>query len=103
MSQEQLKEGAHDSLRKRFGAEVELQDEEGQAVRYRIAAELEIGEHRYAVLESDSMRDSGDIEVFKIVLEPSGEPVLETVESDEEWEQVAEAYDDLQFGSDEQP
>ena len=28
---------------------------------------------------------------------------VETVESDEEWERVAEAYDDLQFGSDEQP
>lgn len=103
MSQKPLNEGAHDSLRERYGAEVELQGEDGHAARYHIAAELEIGGQRYAVLQSDSMRKSGDIEVFRIVPEPSGEPALETVESDEEWEQVAEAYDDLQFGSDERP
>ena len=88
LSQKPLNEGASCSLRERYGAEVELQGEDGHAARYHIVAELEIGGQRYAVLQSDAMRKSGDIEVFRIVPEPPASSDLETVESDEEWEQV---------------
>ncbi len=91
------------SLNEAFGDFVELNAGEAVAGIYRILAELEIADARYAILQSDAMRKEGDIEIFRIVIGSQGEPDLETVESDEEWERVAEAYDDLQFGSDEQP
>lgn len=91
------------TLQAQFGEFVELDAGEGNPVAYRIMAELTVGGKRYAVLQSDAMRREGDIEIFRIAASGSGEPELETVESDEEWERAAEAYDDLQFGSDEQP
>jgi uncharacterized protein YrzB (UPF0473 family) len=90
------------SLTERFGAEVELQGADGTAV-YRILAELALDGRRYAILQSDAMRKEDDIEVFRIEVDPDGEPELATVEDDEEWEKAAEAYDDMQFGGDERP
>ncbi|MBW5444989.1 DUF1292 domain-containing protein [Cohnella sp. CFH 77786] len=66
-------------------------------------AELMIGGRRYAVLQSESMRKEGDIEVFRVSEDGEDRLQLETVEDDEEWERAAEAYDDMQFGSDERP
>jgi len=91
------------SLKEAFGDYVELDAGEAAVGTYRILAELNIADARYAILQSDAMRKEGDIEIFRIVIGSQGEPGLETVESDEEWERVAEAYDDLQFGSDDQP
>ena len=91
------------SLKEAFGDYVELNAGEADAGTYRILAELEIADARYAVLQSDAMRKEGDIEIFRVVTGSEGEPGLESLESDEEWERVAEAYDDLQFGSDDQP
>jgi len=90
------------SLKEAFGNFVVLNMEEGE-VPYRIMAELELEHGHYAVLQSEAMRREGDIEILRIVSVHQGQFDLETVESDEEWERVAEAYDDLQFGSDEQP
>lgn len=91
------------SLKETFGDYVELNVGEADAGTYRIMAELDVADARYAILQSEAMRKEGDIEIFRVVIGAEGEPGLETVESDEEWERVAEAYDDLQFGSDEQP
>ncbi|MBB6735434.1 DUF1292 domain-containing protein [Cohnella zeiphila] len=91
------------SLRQAFGPFVELEDEDGNSVRCRILAELSVGGHEYAIVQSDAQRKDGDIEVLRISADERGMPQLEAVEDDEEWENAAEAYDDLQFGSDEQP
>lgn len=91
------------SLKETFGDYVELNAGEADAGTYRILAELDIANVRYAVLQSDAMRKEGDIEIFRVVIGSEGEPGLESLDSDEEWERVAEAYDDLQFGSDDQP
>ncbi|WP_241158421.1 DUF1292 domain-containing protein [Cohnella candidum] len=103
MTQEGNGRTAPPSLKQAFGNFVELEGGGGGAEAYRILAELDVGGRRYAVLQSESMRKEGEIEVFRVVSDGEGNPVLETVEDDEEWELAAEAYDDLQFGSDERP
>lgn len=91
------------SLRQLFGDTVELNAEAEAAESFRILAELSVGGSRYAVLQSEAMKQEEEIEVFRVVAEPDGGLQLETVEDDDEWERVSEAYDDLQFGSDDQP
>ncbi|MBB6673904.1 DUF1292 domain-containing protein [Cohnella nanjingensis] len=91
------------ALRERYGDEVTLTGEGGGSEAFRIVAELSVEGNSYALLQSERMRSEGDIEVFRVAMDDAGEPHLETVEDDDEWEAVAEAYDDLQFGSDDQP
>ena len=91
------------SLRTAFGPFVELTDDGGHSVRCRILAELSVDGRDYAIVQSDEQRKDGDYEVFRISDDERGTPQLEAVEDDEEWENAAEAYDDLQFGSDERP
>lgn len=90
-------------LKDAYGDWIELTDEHGEAMVFRIMAELEHGGRRYAVVQSEAMQQEDDIEVFRIVPNEAGDPVLETVTDDEEWEQIAEMYDDLQFGNDQRP
>lgn len=90
-------------LQATYGRELELTDERGAARTYRIMAELEVRGAAYAVLQSEQMRKEGDIEVFRILVEDGGEPQLISLDDDDEWEEVAEAYDDMQFGTDERP
>ncbi|XID95465.1 DUF1292 domain-containing protein [Paenibacillaceae bacterium WGS1546] len=90
-------------LRERFGESVELSAEDGSEKAYRIVAELTVNGQRYAVLQSEEMRQEDEIEVFRIVADSDGEPQLETVADDDDWELVAEAYDDSRFGSDDRP
>lgn len=90
------------TLRKLFGDTIELN---GEGDVYKIKAELTVNGSVYAILQSREMEREGEIEVFRVLL-GSGEEddvQLETVEDDEEWESVSEAYDDMQFGSDDQP
>ncbi len=103
MTQEHLHAARQPSLKDAYGDWVELTEDGGEAVACRILAELEEGGRRYAVLQSEAMRKEGEIEVFRVSTDGEGRPALETVADDEEWERVAEAYDDMQFGSDERP
>lgn len=91
------------SLKAAFGEYVELHAEGEAPVTYRILAELEVEDERYAILQSDEMRKDGDIEVLRISIDRDGGLHLASVENDDEWERAAEAYDDLQFGSDDRP
>ncbi len=88
------------ALRRQYGNTIELN---GEQETYEILAELSINGTSYAVLQSGSMQGEDAIEVFRIVEDEQGSLQLETVEDDDEWEAVAEAYDDTQFGSDDQP
>jgi len=91
------------SLKAAFGEYVELQAEGDAPITYRILAELDVDGGRYAVLQSEEMRKEGDIEVLRIAVDRDGGIHLVSIESDDEWERAAEAYDDLQFGSDDRP
>ncbi len=90
-------------LRSRYGDRVELRSEGGETLVYRISAELIVNGNRYAVLQTEEMLQDDEIEVFKVLGDANGEAELESVADEEEWELVAEAFDDMQFGSDERP
>jgi uncharacterized protein YrzB (UPF0473 family) len=91
------------SLKEKYGEFVELGVDGETAEAYRIVAELTVAGIRYAILQSEAMRREDDIEVFRITTDAQGDVQLETVDDDDEWDRAAEAFDDLQFGSDEQP
>jgi hypothetical protein len=86
-----------------FGSEVELIDEDGSAAPYMIAAEYQLGETMYAGLQTASMKKDDEVAFFRIVLHEDAEPELESIDDEDEWELAAEAFDDLQFSSDERP
>ncbi|RED65621.1 DUF1292 domain-containing protein [Cohnella lupini] len=90
-------------LKQQYGESVELVTEDGSSLSFRILAELTVGGNRYALLQSEAMKEDDEFDVFRIVADPSGEAQLENVTDEEEWELVAEAFDDSQFGSDDQP
>lgn len=89
-------------LKELFGGEVELVSEDGTAEYYQIKAEFQLGSIQYVALQSEAMRAEDEVELFRINLD-SGEPHLESIEDDEEWESASEAYDDLLFAGEERP
>ncbi|CAM4133810.1 DUF1292 domain-containing protein [Paenibacillus alkaliterrae] len=90
------------SLKEAFGKDIQLIAEDGGAEIYDIKAEFQLGDHIYAALQSDIMRGEDEVELFRVV-HAGGEPQLETIEDDEEWEAASEAYDDLLFTDNERP
>jgi uncharacterized protein YrzB (UPF0473 family) len=90
------------SLKQAFGEQVELLAEDGEAESYKILAELTVNGNRYAILQSEAMQEDDEFDVFQVI-EESGKLGLESVTDEDEWELVAEAYDDIQFGSEDRP
>ncbi|QJC52836.1 DUF1292 domain-containing protein [Paenibacillus albicereus] len=83
-------------LKQAFGREVLLVDEDGGEIAFVILAEFELDGSHYAALQSPAGRKEGEVEMFRVASQ-EGEPQLETIEDDEEWELAAEAYDALLF------
>lgn len=90
-------------LREVFGNDIDLVAEDGGLETFEIKAEFQLGAFVYAALQSVVMQKDDEVELFRVVLSDSGEPQLETIEDDEEWELASEAYDDLLFANDEMP
>lgn len=80
-----------------FGEIVELQDETGKVSYYRVEKEFDVAGSSYAVLRNDEGREEDEPEILKIVSSPDGTFELVTIDDDEEWENVAELYDELTF------
>jgi uncharacterized protein YrzB (UPF0473 family) len=91
------------TLRQAYGDEVELQGDDGTTQLFRILAEITESDNNYAILQSEAMQQEDEFEVFRVVADSNGDVQLETITDEEEWERVAEAYDDSQFGNDDQP
>ncbi|MDQ6418568.1 DUF1292 domain-containing protein [Paenibacillus sp. LHD-117] len=89
-------------LKEAFGDHVDLVAEDGSTQTFRIKAEFELGGAVYAALQSEEMEAEDEVEFLR-VRQGDGEPQLETIEDDEEWETASEAYDDLLFASDDRP
>jgi uncharacterized protein YrzB (UPF0473 family) len=82
-------------LRDAFGEEVSLEDSvNGRSETYRILAEFTVGGRSYAVLQSDMLKKDEEYALYRIAAGLSGEPELETITDDDEWEDVAELYDE---------
>lgn len=84
-------------LRDAFGEEIVLFDEREQSAVHRVLAEFRYGGSIYAVLQSEELRKEHEVAIFKVNVPPDGEPELETIEDDDEWETVSELYDEMAF------
>ena len=81
-----------------------LVDDEGEEHEFELLAEMEIENDTYRVLipveyEDDEVEDDDEIEVeiviLRVVYDEEGTEFLCDIEDDEEWERVADAWQDL--------
>lgn len=77
-----------------------LVDDEGVEHQFELVAELEIEEDVYRVLiplEEEEQLDEEEVEVIilKVVYDEEGNEFLSDIEDDEEWERVADAWQEL--------
>lgn len=89
-------------LREAFGDDIILYDEHEESVVYRIVSEFLVGEQGYAVLEKEQPKKDDEPEIFRVARNAEGELEVETIDDDEEWENVSELYDEMTFPDDEQ-
>jgi putative Holliday junction resolvase len=80
-----------------MGDFITLVDEEGQEHEFEVEAILDVDEIKYAVLVpmDEEYADSNEAVIMRFELDEDGEEVLCDIESDEEWDRVADAYDDI--------
>lgn len=80
---------------------IELIDDEGNTHLFELIAELEMDGNIYKVLlpvdEEQEADDEEELEVIilKSVIDENGEEYLVDIEDDEEWERVADAWQEL--------
>lgn len=78
-----------------------LVDDEGVEHQFELLAELEIEQDTYRVLiplnDEDEEEDEEEVEVviLKVVYDEEGNEFLSDIEDDEEWERVADAWQEL--------
>ncbi len=79
-----------------------LVDEEGEEHEFELLAELEIEEDIYRVLvplfsfeEEEVDDDEVEVVILKVVFDEEGNEFLSDIEDDEEWERVADAWQEL--------
>lgn len=78
-----------------------LVDDEGTEHQFEMLAEMEIGDNTYRVLvplyEEDEEVEEEEVEVviLKVVYDEEGNEMLGDIEDDEEWETVADAWQEL--------
>ncbi|AJS57561.1 DUF1292 domain-containing protein [Paenibacillus sp. IHBB 10380] len=87
-------------LKEIFGPTVELEDEDGTTSVYDLTAEFVVGDQSYAVLQSVDDK-SEEYDILKVVTSAEGNLELVTIDDDEEWENIAELYDEMTFPQDE--
>jgi uncharacterized protein YrzB (UPF0473 family) len=86
-------------LRSIYGDDIILYDEREQSVVYKLLAEFQLGDHGYAVLQREEPKDD-EPEIYRVTSGKDGELELETIEDDEEWENISELYDEMTFPED---
>jgi uncharacterized protein YrzB (UPF0473 family) len=78
-----------------------LVDEEGEEHEFELLAELEVEGQSYRVLvpleEEEELDEEAEVEVviLKVVFDEEGNEFLGDIEDDEEWEKVADAWQEL--------
>lgn len=70
-----------------------LIDDTGMEHEFEVEAFLEVDEERYAVLIPISDEYEDEAVIMRFGTDENGEEVLFDIESDEEWERVADAYE----------
>jgi uncharacterized protein YrzB (UPF0473 family) len=75
---------------------ITLVDEDGKEHEFEVEAILEVDDEKYAVLipQNDEYLDSNEAIIMRFGIDEDGEEILFDIESDEEWDKVADAYDE---------
>lgn len=81
-------------LKEAFGEEIDLEDGD-QSRTFILLAEFSLGDRQYAVLEPQSPHKNEERSVLRITFGSEGEPILESILDDDEWENVSEVYDEM--------
>ncbi len=85
-------------LRETYGEEIVLfedDDAEGERVQ-KIVMEFDVAGRSYVVLRpEDADADDDETSVFRVTPAGEGEFEIETIEDDEEWENVSELVDEM--------
>ncbi|WP_036696873.1 DUF1292 domain-containing protein [Paenibacillus taiwanensis] len=84
-----------DRLSQTYGNSLEMTDESGQSRVFDLLAEFEISGKAYAVVQA--VDSDEDADVLRITEDAAGGWQLETIESDEEWEDAMEQFDELAY------
>lgn len=72
---------------------ITLIDESGVEHEFEVEAFLDVDEEKYAVLIPLAEEYADEAVIMRFGVDENGEDVLFDIESDEEWERVADAYD----------
>lgn len=87
-------------LREAYGDDIILYDDREQSVVYKLLAEFQLGNQAYAVLQHERAKPDDEPELFRVTSGEDGELELETIDDDDEWENVSELYDEMTFPQD---
>lgn len=72
---------------------ITLIDESGVEHEFEVEAFLDVEDEKYAVLIPQSDEYNNEAVIMRFGVDEDGEEVLFDIDSDEEWERVADAYD----------
>ena len=80
-----------------------LTDEDGHEEEYQVLRVLEMTGRHYVLLQSELNRGEEPL-ILRVLdgAEGGAEPALAGIDDDDEWESVAEAFDELMFELDDQ-
>lgn len=73
-----------------------LTDEDGAEHEFQVLDVIELESKMYAILQPVGSEEDEAI-ILRVEQDPEGNEVLMSIEDDDEWDRVAEAYDTLLF------
>ncbi len=82
-------------LAEAYGNALTLTDE-GKELTYELLCEFRLGDREYAVLRGTSTSEE-EYTIFRITEGEPGALELESIDDDDEWEAVAEIFDEMTF------
>jgi uncharacterized protein YrzB (UPF0473 family) len=85
-------------LRESYGEEIVLTEDGKETPSvHRVVMEFDVGGRSYAVLQPEDERseDAGEYLLFRIKSSGDGEYEIETIDDDDEWEDVSELVDEM--------
>ena len=72
-----------------------LTDEEGNEAQFELLGELELDGQKYiGLIPLEEGNENDEYVIFRCSVDGNGEDVLETIEDDDEFEKVADAFED---------
>jgi uncharacterized protein YrzB (UPF0473 family) len=76
---------------------ITLTDEDGVETEFEVVASLEMNGTLYYALRPVEDNDEGACVILKLEKDEDGEDILSTIDDDDEYETVADAFEDLLF------